>query len=211
VPLGSEIQRCPSYCNVTRDECVTLINQVMPNLEATRRFTLDWLKDVAFTLQPANPIFFPNRVRPHGYIHHDPEDKERQERNKLLSETKISVPAELLDNIVNSRKCRYKRGYLANCIKIMQTLGSIPSGELETESQYRQQLLLRGVHRPCIICMSNIGPLLYTVCCGHPMHLICNQPIVDRCPMCRIMGHPMLSLNMKVLERAMKLPQVQTN
>eukprot|EP00825_Cyclidium_porcatum_P016615 TRINITY_DN1956_c0_g1_i4.p1 TRINITY_DN1956_c0_g1~~TRINITY_DN1956_c0_g1_i4.p1 ORF type:complete len:182 (-),score=13.63 TRINITY_DN1956_c0_g1_i4:114-659(-) len=53
-----------------------------------------------------------------------------------------------------------------------------------------QELLLKGQLLPCIICLSNLGHIKYTNCCGQPLHQhCCNnqlQSSTDKsCPVCK--------------------------
>lgn len=63
-----------------------------------------------------------------------------------------------------------------------EKLSKSPELSKENKEQFKK-LLFEGVRVPCIICLSNLGYLHYTSCCGQPLHKPCKGSI-HKCPFC---------------------------
>jgi len=171
VPYSNQTLRAPPYINTTRKELVEIIKNKLPELNVSERFTLSWLKDVAFTLDSRNPLFNPMRIR-----HHQIPAPQNQNSHALQQyiETQMDVMIEVPNGLTNDvitprRKALQRKGNVFKSLRTLHLQGLIQAQNTGSIDLV-QILRIRGIPFPCMICLSNVGSLLYTQCCSHPLH-----------------------------------------
>ncbi|KAL4478220.1 hypothetical protein ABPG72_016532 [Tetrahymena utriculariae] len=159
LPSLQKIKKCPEYCKLTKDQCIEIINQLCPELECKKRFELDWLKDVAYTLSAGNHQSF-NQIG----IKRSSTRKQEGE-----SSIELQLPQQLPQEIVSYMKSKYKPERLATT----RYLNSL-----------RDKLQTNLAN--CIICLDNSYQLSYTTCCKQPLHQQCKAQLIRQiCPLCK--------------------------
>ncbi|KRX00053.1 Ankyrin repeat-containing domain [Pseudocohnilembus persalinus] len=62
-----------------------------------------------------------------------------------------------------------------------------------SQKKQLKELLLNGQRNPCCICLSELGYIKYTICCGQPMHESCKPTEKQKCPLCSRQAFQLIS------------------
>jgi len=205
LPKTEQIKPAPPFVKATKSECIEIINRIAPQLDVNKRLNLSWLRDISYTLEPNNPCF--------AFDHSRASNKDTDNNgnfNVLIKNANIAIPNDLLNNVVQPKKGKSKKGNIRKSIKDLGNNGHInflaPAIHAPSDPEIRNQLITRGVRKECVICLQNEQISTFTACCGVPMHRQCIE-VLEKCPICKREGRPILSGVIQFAERSLRLPE----